>query len=33
MDPREYAIQSAIQDLQSGISSFQKAAAKAYDIP
>ena len=33
MDPREYAIQSAIQDLQSGIFSSQRAAAKAYGIP
>ena len=33
MDARELAIQSAINDLNSGIYSSQRAAAKAYGIP
>ena len=33
MDPREHAIQSAIGDLDTGVYSSQRAAAKAYGIP
>ena len=33
MDNRELAIQSAIQDLNSGVYSSKSAAAKAYDLP
>jgi len=33
MNTREYAIQSAIADFESGVYSFIAAAAKAYNIP
>ena len=33
MDPRELAIQSAISDLDAGIFTSQRKAAKAYDVP
>jgi len=33
MDPRELAIQSAIQGFNSGVYSSKAAAAKAYGIP